>query len=70
MTQKFDISYDVRVLERNLKEGVITEKQYNEFLNRLDDTSENAAPVETLLTNEEEEVTPGEESNEAESEAE
>ena len=70
MTQKFDISYDVRVLERNLKEGVITEKEYNEFLNKLEDTSENAAPVETLLTNEEDEDTPGEESNESESEEE
>ena len=70
MSQKFDISYDVRVLERNLKEGVITEKEYKEFLNGLEDISENAAVIETSLFSEVEEDTPGEESNESESEEE
>ena len=70
MPQKFDISYDVRVVERNLKEGVITEKEYKEFLNSLEDITENAAPIETLLVGEEDEDTAGEESNETESEEE
>ena len=54
MPQKFDISFDVRVIERNLREGVITEKQYKEFVNKLDDNSENASPVETTLIAEDE----------------
>lgn len=54
MPQKFDISFDVRVIDRNLREGVITEKEYKEFVNKLDDTAENAAPVETTLISEDE----------------
>ena len=68
MSHKFDISYDVRVLERNLKEGIITEKDYKEFLNKLEDISENAVPIETLPASEEEEDISGEENNESESE--
>lgn len=70
MPQKFDISYDVRVLERNLREGVISEKDYKQFLNSLEDSSENAAPIETLPASEEEEETSGEANNETESEEE
>ncbi len=54
MPQKFDIKHDVRVLERNLKEGVLSKKEYEEFISKLEDISENAVPVETMLNSESE----------------
>ncbi len=35
--------YDVRTLERNLRKGVITRKDYDKFLKGLPDRSDNVA---------------------------
>ena len=37
--------YDVRTLERNLRRGLLSKKDYEKFLKSLPDRSDNAAPV-------------------------
>ncbi len=38
--------FDVRLLERNLRDGKITKKEYDDYLKKLDDTSSNAEYIE------------------------
>lgn len=39
--------FDSRVVERNIKRGIITKEQYEEFLANLEDCTEEAREVET-----------------------
>ena len=41
-----DRQFDVRTLERNLEQGRINQKQYDEYLAQLPDVADNAAPLE------------------------
>jgi hypothetical protein len=45
MKQRYEITYDVRVLERNLREGVITKRDYEEYLKKLPDISDKGCPL-------------------------
>ncbi len=36
-----NMKFDIRLMERNLKNGLITEKEYQEFLKSLPDHSQN-----------------------------
>jgi hypothetical protein len=38
--------FDLRTVERNIKRGVITRKEYERFLKSLPDAGENVAPSE------------------------
>lgn len=38
--------FDVRVLERNLQKGLITRKEYEKYVNDLQDASDNAEVIE------------------------
>jgi hypothetical protein len=38
--------FDVRILERNLQKGLITQEEYEKHLADLDDAEENAAVIE------------------------
>jgi len=38
--------FDLRTIERNIKRGLITRKDYERFLKSLPDASENTLPVE------------------------
>jgi hypothetical protein len=38
--------FDVRIVERNIKRGIITRKEYERFLKSLGDAAEKAAPTE------------------------
>lgn len=42
---KFDVIYDVRVIERNIRQGVIDKGDYENYLNSLEDQEENAVPI-------------------------
>ena len=39
--------FDLRTVERNIKRGVITRKDYERFLKSLPDASDNALPSES-----------------------
>lgn len=39
--------FDLRTVERNIKRGLITRKEYERFLKSLPDATENVAPAET-----------------------
>jgi hypothetical protein len=39
--------FDLRTVERNIKRGLITRKEYERFLKSLPDAAENVAPAET-----------------------
>ena len=41
--------FDRRVVEKNLRAGLITQKDYERFLKSLDDDAENAMEVDTVL---------------------
>jgi hypothetical protein len=45
MKQRFDLTYDVRVIERSLREGVISNKDYEEYLKKLPDVSDKGCPL-------------------------
>jgi hypothetical protein len=45
MKQRYEITYDVRVLERNLREGVITKRDHEEYLKKLPDVSDKGCPL-------------------------
>ncbi len=42
--------FDVRIVERNIKRGIITRKEYERFLKSLGDAAEKAAPTEPEAT--------------------
>ena len=39
--------FDIRTVERNIKRGLITRKDYERFLKSLADVAENVAPSQT-----------------------
>lgn len=45
MKHRYEISYDVRVIERDIREGTITKKDYEEHLKELADISEKGCPL-------------------------
>jgi hypothetical protein len=45
MKQKFDIDFDVRVVERNIRDSKITSKDYQKHLENLDDLTDDAEPL-------------------------
>jgi hypothetical protein len=45
MNQRYDLTYDVRVVERNLREGAIEKKDYEEYLKKLPDISDKGCPL-------------------------
>lgn len=71
---KEDRLFDRRTVEQNIKKGLITREDYNEYLEGLDDAEENAATMEAeyeegvLEDDEEEEAEEGEEASEEEEE--
>jgi len=50
--------WDVRTLERRLRKGQITKKDYEKHLKSLDDVAEKQAPIE-LADDEDDEPDPG-----------
>ncbi|HEX3035490.1 MAG TPA: hypothetical protein VHT73_10210 [Thermodesulfobacteriota bacterium] len=45
MKQKYEIDYDVRVVERNLRDKVVTKGKYEEYLENLPDVSDEGCPL-------------------------
>lgn len=45
MKDKFDIDFDVRVVERNIRDNKITGKDYKKYLDNLDDLTDEAEPL-------------------------
>lgn len=41
--------FDRRVVERNIRKGVVTREDYNQWLSALSDVAENAETVRTTL---------------------
>ncbi len=41
--------FDLRIIERNIKRGLITRKEYERFLKSLPDAAEKVAPAEETL---------------------
>lgn len=39
------MTFDVRILERKLRRGLISHKEYEKYLKSLPDRSENTAPI-------------------------
>lgn len=44
-----ELKFDVRLLERNLAKGIVTEAEYQEFLKNLPDAAPNAENLEQSL---------------------
>jgi len=40
--------YDVRTIERTIRKGLVTRKDYEKYLKALPDVAEKAAPADTL----------------------
>ncbi len=38
--------FDIRIVERNIKRGIVTRKEYDRFLKSLADAADKAAPTE------------------------
>ena len=45
MKDKFDIDFDVRVVDRNIQDSKITSKDYQKHLEKLDDLTDEAEPL-------------------------
>ena len=43
--------FDLRTVERNIKRGLITRKEYERYLKSLSDSASNVAPAEPTETN-------------------
>ncbi len=39
--------FDSRIVERNIRKGLITREDYEKYLDSLDDSKENAEPIES-----------------------
>lgn len=42
---KFDITLDVRVVERNITAQILEQKEYDKYLKGLDDLADQAIPI-------------------------
>ena len=49
MAKLEDRRFDLRTLERNIRNGVITQKEYDEYIASLKDASENAEKMESTF---------------------
>ena len=49
------MKFDTRMVDYNLKQGVINQNEYNQHLSQLPDTTRNSCPLElpSLITNKE-----------------
>lgn len=45
MKEKADLLFDVRIVERNIQEGIITREEYEEYLRKLPDVSDKGCPL-------------------------
>jgi hypothetical protein len=45
MKRKYEIDYDVRVIERNVRDKVITKEEYDKYLDGLPDVSDEGCPL-------------------------
>ncbi|HML95952.1 MAG TPA: hypothetical protein PKC29_11035 [Thermodesulfobacteriota bacterium] len=56
MKNKEDFLYDVRIINRNIRDGVVSKKDYDKYLDNLPDVEANSEPLiiedetETLST--------------------
>jgi len=62
--------FDLRTLERNLAKGLITQKEYDAYLGKLEDVEDNMAVIEAefeegVLDDDEEEEAEGEQAESA-----
>jgi hypothetical protein len=46
ITTNKEVLFDKRVVERNIARGLITREEYNQYLESLEDASEQTIPVE------------------------
>lgn len=44
-SHKFDVVYDVRVVEKNVREGYLSKKDYEKLLKSLEDVEEKGEPL-------------------------
>jgi len=44
-----DEIFDIRVVERNIREGIISREDYNKYLSAMDDEAEESADTETRM---------------------
>ena len=70
---KEDRLFDRRTVEQNIKKGLITREDYNEYLEGLEDAEDNAGTIEAkyeegVLEDDEDEGEEGEEASEEEAE--
>jgi hypothetical protein len=45
MKQRYEISHDVRIIDRDIREGIIAKKDYVEYLKKLPDISDKGCPL-------------------------
>jgi hypothetical protein len=45
MEEKSELTFDVRVVERYIREGLITKEEYEEYLKKLPDVSDKGCPL-------------------------
>ena len=53
MHKKDDFLFDIRVVERHIREGVITREDYEKYLKELHDISDEAIPIKIDMEEEE-----------------
>ncbi|HEY7534799.1 MAG TPA: hypothetical protein VH878_02505 [Thermodesulfobacteriota bacterium] len=61
MKRRYEILYDVRVIDRDIREGIITKKTYEEHLKKIPDISDKGCPlvIDDEETKETSEITHG-----------
>ncbi len=45
MKSKDDFLYDVRIINRNIRDGVVSKKDYDKYLDNLPDVEDNSEPL-------------------------
>ncbi len=45
MKNKEDFLYDVRIINRNIRDGVVSKKDYDKYLDNLPDVEDNSEPL-------------------------
>jgi hypothetical protein len=45
MRRKYEIDYDVRVIERNVRDKAISKEEYDKYLDSLPDVSDEGCPL-------------------------
>ncbi len=57
MHKKDDFIFDIRLVERYIREGAITREDYEKYLKELDDVSEETVPIKIEVEEKETEKT-------------